>query len=150
MRLSVLTYEFQCVCVPIAKTLVKIEEDLNNIRKTNILLTSELVDVGQHIRIRLKLLFPERSENVVPERPENVFLAGFVLTMIICAKELGCKTITCVNEVPCIFPILPLCKPHQVLRLVLVPEKYHSYQFCHAQITYYDNCNNFKPKHVGR
>ena len=45
------------------------EEDFNNIRITNILLTSELVDVGQHIRIRLKLLFPERSE--------NVFLAGF-------------------------------------------------------------------------
>ena len=45
------------------------EEDLNKIQLANILFTSELVDVGQHIRIRLKLLFPERSE--------NVFLAGF-------------------------------------------------------------------------
>ena len=35
--------------------------------------------------------------------------------------------ITCVNEVPCIFPILPFCKPRQVFRLVLVPEHYHSY-----------------------
>ena len=52
----------------------------------------------------------------------------FVHTMIICAKEVGCKTMTCVNEVPCIFPILPFCKPCQVFRLVLVPENYHNYQ----------------------
>ena len=43
------------------------------------------MDVGQHIRIRLKLLFPERSEVVFlerleivfPELSENVFFAGF-------------------------------------------------------------------------
>ena len=67
MCLCVLTYEFQCVCVPIVKTLIKIEEeDFNKIQLASILFTSELVDVGQHIRIRLKLLFPERSENVFP------------------------------------------------------------------------------------